>query len=51
MAKLAIDMWEEVTSEQCQHCGALNVFPSFSAMDAYICKQCDEGVKVEQAIH
>jgi hypothetical protein len=51
MAKLAMPMWEEVTSERCSHCGALNVFPGFSTIDAYICKECGEGVKVVRAIH
>jgi phage FluMu protein Com len=51
MTKLAMPMWGEVMSERCPHCGALNVFPGFSRMDAYICKGCREGVKVERAIH
>jgi hypothetical protein len=50
MAKLAMPMWEEVASEQCPHCGAVNVFPGSSAMDAYICKECGEGVQVDRAI-
>jgi len=51
MTKLAMPMWEEVTSERCPQYGALNAFPGFSTMDAYICKDCGEGVKVERAIH
>jgi hypothetical protein len=29
----------------CPHCGALNVFPGFSSMHAYVCKACGKGVE------
>jgi hypothetical protein len=50
MAKLSAPMWEEVTSERCPHCGAVNVLPGFSSMEAYICKECGEGVIVPRPL-
>jgi hypothetical protein len=36
----------EVASEQCPHCGAVDLFPGFSRMLAYTCRHCGEPVKV-----
>ena len=41
--KLSLD----VASEICQKCGAANLFPGFSRMLAFTCKECGEGVKVD----
>jgi hypothetical protein len=35
-----------VAAETCPYCGAANLFPGFSRMDAYVCRQCGESVKV-----
>jgi hypothetical protein len=35
-----------VASEQCSHCGSVNLFPGFDSMDAYTCRQCGAGVVV-----
>jgi hypothetical protein len=35
---------ESVGSATCPHCGALNTFPGWSSIDAYICRKCGEGV-------
>jgi hypothetical protein len=32
---------------KCPHCGALNVFPGFSSMLAYVCSRCGQGVTVK----
>jgi len=40
----------EATSATCPHCGALNVFPRFSEIDAFICQECGEGVTIERAV-
>jgi hypothetical protein len=50
ISRLALPMWQTVTSQRCPHCGAVNVFPGFSAMEAFICKQCGEGVRVGRAV-
>jgi hypothetical protein len=41
----------EMCSETCPHCGELNIFQGFSSMEAYICRHCGEGVRVERQIH
>lgn len=50
ISRLALPMWQTVTSQRCPHCGALNVLPGFSSMEAYICKECGEGVRVGRAV-
>ncbi len=35
-----------ICSARCTHCGALNTFPGFSAIEAFICSECGEGVAV-----
>jgi hypothetical protein len=39
--------FEEVTTEKCPHCGALQVFPGFSSIDAFVCSWCGLGVSTE----
>jgi uncharacterized protein (DUF983 family) len=36
-------------SETCPNCGEVNVFPGFSAMEAFTCRSCGEGVQVHTA--
>ena len=36
----------DIASEQCPHCGAVNLFPGFSPMMAYTCRQCGEAVNL-----
>ena len=40
----------EIRSAQCPHCGKLNLFPGFSVIEAFICRECGEGVKVERPV-
>jgi hypothetical protein len=40
----------EICRARCTHCGALNIFPGFSAMDAFICSECGEGVVVNSGV-
>ena len=47
MIELASD---EICSEWCPHCGWLNTFPGFSAIEAFICQECGEGVSVEPPV-
>lgn len=35
-----------ICSARCLHCGAVNTFPGFTSIDAFICAQCGEGVAV-----
>jgi uncharacterized protein with PIN domain len=41
----------EICSARCPHCGALNLFPGFSAMHAFTCRECGEGVAIEHRVH
>jgi hypothetical protein len=41
---------DEICSARCPHCGALNAFPGFSAMNAFTCRECGEGVTVEALV-
>jgi RNase P subunit RPR2 len=43
--ELSLDM----TIENCPHCGAVNLFPGFSEMMAFICSKCGEPVTVSRA--
>ena len=45
-----IAMSQGVCSAICPHCQALNTFPGFSAIMAYICKECGERVGVKTPI-
>ena len=36
----------DVASEQCPHCGVVNLFPGFSTMMVYTCRQCGAAVSV-----
>ena len=40
----------EISSAVCPHCGALNTFPGFSVIEAFICQECGEGVSVETLV-
>jgi hypothetical protein len=33
-------------SAVCQHCGAVNTFPGMTAIEAFICRECNQGVAV-----
>jgi hypothetical protein len=37
----------DVASEICPKCGAANLFPRFSKILAYTCRECGKGVKTE----
>ena len=34
----------EVASEECPHCGSVNLFPGFSRMFVFTCRECGKGV-------
>jgi uncharacterized protein (DUF983 family) len=36
----------EFASEKCPYCGAVNLFPGFSQMTAFVCRQCGQSVTV-----
>src|SRR5262249_49135010 len=40
----------EICSTHCLHCGALNAFRGFSMIEAFICKECGEGVNVARRV-
>jgi hypothetical protein len=39
-----------ISSARCTHCGALNTFPAFSAIEEFICSECSEGVVVHRSV-
>jgi hypothetical protein len=41
---------DEICSARCPHCTAMNVFPGFSAMNAFTCRECGEGVAVQRLV-
>ena len=54
-AKLASAVMVEMASTvicsvRCTNCGALNTFPGFSAIEAFICSECGESVVVNMSV-
>ena len=47
---LRMAMSQDFCSATCPHCGALNTVPGFTSIMAYICKECGEGVSVENPV-
>ena len=39
-----------ICSARCPHCGGLNVFPGFSAIEAFVCSEGGEGVSTDQIV-
>ncbi|HEY6343214.1 MAG TPA: hypothetical protein VIY49_17090 [Bryobacteraceae bacterium] len=42
--------FNEVTTAVCPHCGAVQVFPGFNVIDAFICSECGQGLAVEHSM-
>ena len=40
----------EMCSARCPHCGANNVFLGYSFIEAFICRECGEGVNLERQV-
>jgi hypothetical protein len=40
----------EISTATCPHCGALNTFPGFSVIEAFVCQECGEGLNVERPV-
>jgi uncharacterized protein (DUF983 family) len=38
------------STARCPHCGALNTFPGFTFMEAFVCSECGEGVTVDKRL-
>ena len=36
----------DVATARCPHCGSVNLFPGFSEMLAFVCKECGESVRL-----
>jgi ribosomal protein L40E len=49
-ALLQMAMAHGVCSATCSHCGALNTFPGWSSIQAYICRECGEGIAVQDSV-
>jgi hypothetical protein len=47
---LRLAMSQSFCTATCPHCQALNTFSGFSAIMAYVCKECGEGVSVDAPI-
>jgi len=39
-----LELTLEVASEVCPHCGSVNLFPGFSRMLAFTCRQCGKAI-------
>lgn len=40
----------EFCSARCPHCQALNTFPGFSSIEAFVCSECGEGVVLNRPV-
>ena len=40
----------EISSAICPQCGAINAFAGYSAVEAFSCQECGEGVSVERRV-
>jgi hypothetical protein len=47
---LQIAMSGGIASARCQHCGALQTFPGFDSIDAFVCTECGEGNSVRASV-
>jgi hypothetical protein len=50
-AVMALMASSEICSARCPCCGALNTFPGFSMIEAYVCTECGEGVTIDTPVH
>jgi hypothetical protein len=41
---------DAICSAVCSHCGAVNTFPGWSAIEAFVCSECGEGVRVTNPV-
>ena len=42
--------FEEAATARCPCCGAMNAFPGFRAIEAFVCRECGEGARIERRI-
>jgi hypothetical protein len=49
-AMLEMARTDTICSARCTHCGALNTFPRFSAIEAFVCSECGQGVAVNSPV-
>jgi len=47
---LGLSATDVICSANRMHCGALNTFPHFSSIEAFICSECVEGVVVNRPV-
>jgi hypothetical protein len=47
---LRMAMSQGCCSAICPHCQVVNMFPGFTTIEFYICKECGEGVSVESRL-
>ena len=40
----------EICTATCPHCGTLNTFRGFTVIEAFVCRECGEGVSVERPV-
>jgi len=41
---------DEICSARCTHYGIINVFRGYTVIEAFICRECGEGVSVERPV-
>lgn len=47
---LELSQTDIVCTARCPHCGALNIFPGMSGIEAFICRECGQGVDVSRSV-
>jgi NAD-dependent SIR2 family protein deacetylase len=40
----------DICSARCPHCGGVNTFPGYTVVEAFVCRECGEGVSVERPV-
>ena len=50
--RVVLELYETdaICSAVCSHCGAVNTFPGWSAIEAFVCSECGEGVRVTNPV-
>ena len=41
---------DEICSARCPYCGATNLFRGLTVIEAFVCRECGEGVSVERPV-
>ena len=48
LLRMAMD--QGMCSATCPHCRAVNTFPGFTSIEAFVCRECGEGVSIKRSV-